>query len=72
MANWESLICSKIEAPRDTHTVCKIEDASERNKRQPPPEGQAFNQPMTNRFGYPILDNPFLYHASACLNRVNF
>lgn len=34
MANWESLIGAKIEAHRDTHTVCKIEDASERNKRQ--------------------------------------
>lgn len=29
--NWESLIGAKIEAHRDTHTVCKIEDASERN-----------------------------------------
>ena len=34
MANWESLIGAKIEAHRDTHTVCKIEDARERNKRQ--------------------------------------
>ena len=34
MANWESLIGAKIEAHRDTHKVCKVEDASERNKRQ--------------------------------------
>lgn len=34
MDNWESLIGAKIEAHRDTHTVCKIEDPSERNKRQ--------------------------------------
>lgn len=34
MANWESLIGEKIEAHRDTHTVCKIEDASIRNKRR--------------------------------------
>lgn len=34
MANWESLIGAKIEAHRDTHKVCKVEDARERNKRQ--------------------------------------
>lgn len=34
MANWESLIGAKIEAHRDTHTVCKIEDAGERNARR--------------------------------------
>lgn len=34
MANWESLIGEKIEAHRDTHTVCKVEDASLRNKRR--------------------------------------
>ena len=34
MANWESLIGAKIEAHRDTHTVCKIEDARKRNKLQ--------------------------------------
>lgn len=32
--NWESLIGAKIEAHRDTHKVCKVEDARERNKRQ--------------------------------------
>jgi hypothetical protein len=34
MANWESLIGAKIEAHRDTHTVCKIEDAGKRNSRR--------------------------------------
>lgn len=34
MANWESLIGAKIEAHRDTHTVCKIEDAGMRNARR--------------------------------------
>lgn len=33
-ANWESLIGAKIEAHRDTHTVCKIEDAGKRNSRR--------------------------------------
>lgn len=33
-ANWESLIGAKIEAHRDTHTVCKIEDARKRNSRR--------------------------------------
>lgn len=32
--NWESLIGAKIDAHRDTHKVCKVEDARERNKRQ--------------------------------------
>lgn len=34
MTNWESLIGAKIEAHRDTHSVCKIEDARKRNKLQ--------------------------------------
>ena len=34
MANWESLIGAKIESHRDTHKVCTVEDARERNKRQ--------------------------------------
>lgn len=34
MANWESLIGAKIEAHRDTHKVCKVEDARKRNKLQ--------------------------------------
>lgn len=32
--NWESLIGAKIESHRETHKVCKIEDASLRNKRR--------------------------------------
>ena len=32
--NWESLIGAKIEAHRDTHKVCKIEDAGKRNSRR--------------------------------------
>ena len=34
MANWESLIGAKIEAHRDTHKVCKVEDAGKRNSRR--------------------------------------
>lgn len=34
MANWESLIGAKIETHRDTHKVCKIEDAGKRNSRR--------------------------------------
>lgn len=34
MDNWESLIGAKIEAHRDTHKVCKVEDARKRNKLQ--------------------------------------
>lgn len=34
MTNWESLIGAKIKAHRDTHKVCKIEDARERNARR--------------------------------------
>lgn len=34
MANWESLIGAKIESHRETHKVCKIDDAGKRNARR--------------------------------------
>lgn len=46
MANWESLIGEKIEANRDTHKVCKIEDAGKRNQT---PERKAWERELGKR-----------------------